>query len=185
MSSPGGRQPRSERGRAAIDWEQAFAFYAALSAPSRSYAAVAAEFGVSVRTVETHGRGEGWRERLRAIEREAARATDDSVREAKVGQLQKLLKLIDASLIGYADKLRQGEVRMTPADLERLHRLWRELGAELGEQGDTEPFKPAAPPDRTPAHRRAVVEALEQCGALERLGLRRTTRTNPRPRKPR
>jgi hypothetical protein len=179
------RQPGSDHGRPAIDWEDAFAFYASLPAPARSYAAVAVEFGVSVRTVEGHGRREAWRERSRAIEREAARETNDSLRAARVEQLHKLLRLVDASLIGYADKLRQGAVRMTPADLERLHRLWRELGAELGEQTDPEEAEPPRPPARTPAHTRAVIDALEQCGALERLGLRRTTPTPTKPRKKR
>ena len=41
----------SDLGRPAIDWEQAFAFYASLPAERRSYQAVADKFGVSVRTV--------------------------------------------------------------------------------------------------------------------------------------
>jgi hypothetical protein len=180
VASPVGRQPGSERGRSAFDWEEAFLVYASLPAQIRSYAAVAAEFGVSVRTVETRGRQGGWRERLRAIEREAARATDDSLRGAKVEQLQKLLKLIDASLIAYADKLRQGEVRMTPADLERLHRLWRDLGTELGEPSSPPTSSPNAAAARTPAHTREVLEALRACGALERLGLQQTAGTDPK-----
>ena len=51
------RQPGSDRGRPAIDWEAAFVYYASPARPgARSYQAVADQFGVSVRTVERHGR---------------------------------------------------------------------------------------------------------------------------------
>jgi hypothetical protein len=69
------RKRGSDRGRAALDWNQAFLFYAGLPPEQRSYAAVAAEFGVSARTVERHGRKERWRERAHELDREAT-ATD-------------------------------------------------------------------------------------------------------------
>jgi hypothetical protein len=155
-----------------IDWEAAFAYYALLPAQTRTYAAVGSRFGVSRRTVERHGQQGRWRERVAAIEAEAARETDSELRAARVEQISKLLKLIDASLIGYADKLRRGEVRMTPADLERLHRLWRELGTELGETDEPPTAQNDAPAARTPEHIAAVLEALQACGALDKLGLR-------------
>lgn len=55
MTGSASRRPGSERGRPAIDWLAAFVFFASLPAESRSYAAVADRFGVSRRTVETHG----------------------------------------------------------------------------------------------------------------------------------
>lgn len=161
------------RGRTAIDWEAAFAFYAALPAPRRSYAAVADEFGVSVRTVETHGRSGGWKTRLREIEATAARAADGELAQARSEELRKIGKLIEASFLEYANKLRRGEVRMTPADLERLHRLRQQLTDELtGVHAHTDPAP--APAARAPEHITAVIDALAEAGALEAFGLTRT-----------
>ena len=39
------RQPGSNRGRPALDWNQAFLYYAALPPEQRDYATVAAELG--------------------------------------------------------------------------------------------------------------------------------------------
>ena len=52
-----------EPGRAAIDWQQAFLFYAGLPPQQRTYQAVADQFGVSVRTVERHGMNEHWQDK--------------------------------------------------------------------------------------------------------------------------
>src|SRR5690242_14942489 len=108
--------------RPAIDWEEAFAFYAALPPGERSYAAVAAEFGVSVRTVETHGRDERWKARLLAIKEETRSRTAEALIEARVEEVEKLRRLIEASFVAYAEALRAG-MRMGPGDLERLNRL--------------------------------------------------------------
>ena len=54
------RRPGSDLGRATVDWEAAFAFYAALADECRCYQAVADEFDVSLRTVENHGRADRW-----------------------------------------------------------------------------------------------------------------------------
>ena len=70
--------------------------------------------------------------------------------QARVEQIGKTIRLIDASLIGYAEKLRRGEVRMTPADLERLHRLHQ----QLGEQSRSQAHRPTSPRRRPPRHAR-------------------------------
>ena len=49
------RKPGSNRGRAAVDWQRAFQFYAAVPPAERDYRRVAEEYRVSVRTVERHG----------------------------------------------------------------------------------------------------------------------------------
>src|SRR5215213_5964612 len=93
----------SARGRPACDWEQAFVFWAALPPERRSYAAVAAEFEVSARTVERHGQVEGWQQRLRKINTRAAAATDTRLGQAKAEQTSRLRKLIEATMVGYAE----------------------------------------------------------------------------------
>jgi hypothetical protein len=94
------RKRASKRGRAALDWEEAFLFYAGLSSERRDYAAVAAEFGVSGRTVERHGREQRWRERAREIDRRAAPAAAARLSETRAEKLTDLERLVDASLIG-------------------------------------------------------------------------------------
>jgi hypothetical protein len=162
------RPDGSRLGRPAVDWEHAFAHYASLPAPKRSYRAVADAFGVSVRTVEKHGRTERWRDRIAQINTEAATQTNAALADERVQEVRKIGRLIEASFMSYADKLRRSEVRMTPADLERLYRLSRQLGDELG--------APAAPLEAVPSKRRpedvaSVVDALAEAGALDALGL--------------
>lgn len=159
------------RGRVAIDWEEAFAYYASLPPRERSYSTVATEFGVSQRTVERHGREEGWRKRLRSIGKQVAVETDSALVEAHKAHREKVIKLLEATFIGYAEKLRQGEMRMTPADLERLHRLFQQLADDPGphEAGSTR----AVAPIRSEEHVQDVLDALADCGALAALGLER------------
>ena len=163
----------SDLGRPAIDWEQAFTFYASLPAERRSYQAVADQFGVSVRTVEKHGRQDKWKQRLRGINAQVAAETNNSLSQSRAEQIGKLVKLIDATLIAYADKLRRGDLRMSPSDLDRLHKLWQQLTDELAQPADPMPGTVSdAPPARSPEHTAEVIAALRVSGALEVLGLR-------------
>ena len=170
---------RRPSGRTAIDWEEAFAYYASLPAGERSYEAVAKRFGVSVRTVETHGRSSRWKERLREIADKTAAQTADLLVQARVEEVQKIRRLIEASFIGYAERLRGGEMRMTPADLERLNRLSLALVDEINQppSGAPETDTPE-PPQRTPEHTAAVVQALTETGVLEALGLHAAPQSN-------
>lgn len=166
-----------KRGKTSVDWEAAFAYYAALPPGARTYAAVAAHFNVSARTVETHGRTGGWKQRLRAIDAETAARTVDVLADARVEEVNKMRRLIEASLIAYAERLRDG-MRMAPADLERLNRLSLALIDETTHprarpDDDSERVR-----DRTPEHTAAVLAALEETGALQAIGL---TRVQPDP----
>jgi hypothetical protein len=168
----GERQPGSDRGRPVIDWKQAYAFYAALPAESRSYAAVADQFGVSVRTVEKHGRQEGWRQRVRELEAQAAVELDRQLGQARVKQLADVQKLIEASFLSYAQQLRNGDVQIKAADLPRLVKLLVELWQEPLEQA-VSPTAPAAAAAQaasgecSPEHKLAVLRALHESGVLD------------------
>jgi len=163
-------------GKTTTDWDAAFAYYAALPPQDRSYASVAAKFGVSPRTVETHGRTGRWKERLRGIAEKAAAQTDDVLVQARVDQVQNIRKLIDASLIAFAERLRSGEMRMTPSDLERLNRLSLDLIDEITHPRTGSQASVASEQrERTPEHSAAVLDALAEIGALDALGLNRTT----------
>lgn len=166
------RGARNRGAQPAIDWDAACAYYESLPPEKRSYRAVATKFGVSPRTVETHGRAEKWKERVRAISLETRARTADSLVEARVAEVEEMRSLIDASLVAYAEALRNG-MRMSPADLERLNRLSLALTEEaLSPQtlGSGDPGERAV---RTAKHTRAVLDALVETGALEALGLAR------------
>jgi hypothetical protein len=171
-----GDKNRTEKGtrgrgaRPAIDWEAAFIYYEGLPPAGRSYAAVAAKFDVSVRTVETHGRKEKWKQRAHAIRAETQARTADSLVIARVAQIEEMRRLIDASLVAYAEALRNG-MRMGPADLERLNRLSLAITEEALTPHQLGGEDPAERPPRTAEHTRAVLDALAETGALEPLGL--------------
>ena len=164
------RQPGSDRGRASIDWERAFLYYAALPADERSYRAVASEFAVSVRTVEKHGRRDNWRERAQAIEADATAAAAAELSAERAARLLEVEKLIDATHLAYAQELRRGAIRPVPADLPRLHKLRQELwsteaNTQLIPRPDaTRPANPA-----TTERKLEVLRALHDAGALARL----------------
>jgi hypothetical protein len=163
--------PEPRPGRSWVDWEQAFSYYASLPSGRRSYEAVAMEFGVSVRTVETHGRQDRWRAQLREIEREAAVRNREVIISGREREVHKILRLIDATLSEYDERLRQG-MPMRPGDLERLNRLSRALFDESSETSDAREPQSAVP-ERTPEHVAAVLNALAESGALNRFGLAR------------
>jgi hypothetical protein len=124
------RKPGSDRGRAAIDWEDAFGYFASLPAESRSYTAVATRFGVSGRTVETHGRRGRWRERIAEIETDAARQADQRLGRARADQFADFHRLIEASCVAYAQQLASGRVRVTASDLVGLIKISLQLYGE-------------------------------------------------------
>src|SRR5262245_55713621 len=111
------RPSGSDRGRASIDWEDAFQFYASLSDPERSYRAVAKRFGVSVRTVEKHGRTGQWKERLARVRANAAEQADAALALQRAEKLRETELLIDAAMTSFAQQLRAGSVRVSPADV--------------------------------------------------------------------
>ena len=164
------RNARSNLGRPAIDWQHAFHYYASLPSDQRSYATVAARFKVSVRTVERHGLREQWKERARKIEQEAAAAAAAKLVTDRARKLADLEKLIDASEVRYAQNLRSGDVRISPADLPRLHKLRKEIWDDL----EAEPLEPSTAPtadeDSNSTDRKLqVLRALRDAGALQQL----------------
>lgn len=165
------RQPGSDRGRPACDWAKAFIFWAALPAERRSYAAVAAEFGVSVRTVERHGCLERWQHRLGGINEQAAAETDARLAQEKAALVGRLRMLIGATLTAYTDRLRRDEIRISPADLDRLLKLWQQLDQELDSPPRALSAESAPVPARSAEQAAAVVQALAESGALTELGL--------------
>lgn len=165
------RAPGSKRGRSAIDWEQAFGTYASLPDNERSYQAIAEHYGVSVRTVESHGQKENWKERLARIKADAAELADHEIAQARAEKLQELELLIDASMTSYAQQLRAGSVKVVPGDLLRLFKLREELWAQEALERGARAAREVVAEDPHDAERRKreLVAALEEAGAFERL----------------
>ena len=130
----GSRSPGSARGRPSCDWQAAYAFWASLPPERRGYAEVAEEFGVSVRTVQKHGRVERWQERLRGVQAQAAVQVDAGLARAWAEQLAEIQKLVEASFIVYAQQLRSGGVRITGSEFVGLVKLMLQLRGEPTER---------------------------------------------------
>jgi hypothetical protein len=157
-----------------IDWERAFQFYASLSDPQRSYQAVANAFDVSVRTVEKHGRVEGWKERLGRVRAEAAEQADAALAQQRAEKLRETELLIDAALTTFAQQLRAGDVRVSPADLTRLFKLRDELWTQIDHDSNlgratTATEKSDGDGVDPEVRRRQIVRALDEAGVFERL----------------
>jgi hypothetical protein len=166
------RRPGSDRGRPTLDWNQAFLFYAALPSERRDYAAVAAEFEVSVRTVERHGREEHWRERALEIDREATATAAAQLADQRAATLSDIEKLAKAHLVGHAQMLREGKVRFSTADLLRVHKLLRELWEEpLVRAPEQSPPRPCDEGPDPFEHKLQVLRALRESGVFDPLEL--------------
>jgi hypothetical protein len=164
------RQPGSNSGRASINWDEAFLFYAALPADRRSYQAVADEFGPSVRTVERHGRNDKWNEKARQLDKAASAAVAAQIRDQRAEKLLDVLRLIDATTVIYANQLRDDKVKVSPRDLATLHKLRTEVWAET-DTTFAEASEPTATADPVDSSKRKlqVLRALHEAGVLQEL----------------
>jgi hypothetical protein len=165
------RAQGSKHGRPAIDWEEAFRTYASLPDKERSYRAVADRYSLSVRTVESHGRKEDWKERLARIKADAAEIADHEIAQARAEKLQELELLIDASMTSYAQQLRAGSVKVVPGDLLRLFKLREELWAQDAIERGTRSAREVAAeePEDAARRKRELIAGLVEAGAFERL----------------
>jgi hypothetical protein len=124
----------SRPGRPAIDWEEAFCFYASVPADERCYRAVAERFGVSVRTVEKRGRAGRWQQRVAGIQAQASARVDEQLARSWAERLADIEQLIDASFIAYAQRLRTGAARVTASDFVGLVKLLLQLRGQPTER---------------------------------------------------
>lgn len=162
----------SQGGRAVVDWDKAFALYASLPDPNRTYQAVADHYGISVRTVEKHGRLDGWKQRVREIKRVAAKEADLKLAENRAEKLAEIELLIEASLTTLANQLRNGQVKLSVSDLVRLCRLRDDLWAadDTATQRARSEANAAEAELEDPLERtREIARALHEAGAFDRL----------------
>ena len=129
----------ASHGRTAVDWAEAYTYFTGLPSNQRSYRAVAERFGVSVRTVERHGRRERWRERAAMVDADAIRQADRKLGRARADQLADFHRLIEASCIAYARQLASGRVRVTASDLVGLMKMSLQLFGQADSRGELSP----------------------------------------------
>ena len=167
---PNKRKPGSNLGRSIINWEDAFLSYLSFPPEQRSYKAVADKHGISVRTVERHGRTERWKERAREIDRSAANLAAERLRDERAESLLDTEKLIQASMVTLAGQLRAGTVKVRPADLPALHKLRTMLWEQTDGFAEPDPT-PTTPRGAGDAieRKRDVLRALDDAGVLQQL----------------
>lgn len=160
------RRGASSSGRPATDWQQAFLFYAGLPPQLRTYAPVAAKFGVTVRTVERHGMNEHWQDQAREIDGQALATAAEEIGRARADQIGDVQKLIEASFLRYAQQLSDGSARVSAADLPRLFKLLTELWADPPTSSAASEVPAVAEPVPL-EHIREVLRGLYESGALD------------------
>jgi hypothetical protein len=137
---------------------------------------------VSVRTVERHGREEGWRERVQRHKRDAARTVDEELTAKQVDGLFAYLRLIEKTTDRYDEHLEADRVKLSPSDLGRLISYHQQVGDRLaalaqsdpGDQGIAAPTK-----EQRLEHKLDVLRNLLRAGQLdELLEVLDPTRTN-------
>jgi len=102
--------------------EQALLLYQSLG-PKRTYKEVAAQLGVSERTVRSWASQGEWRQRLGAREAQAARQAADQVLGSTVAHAARKRKMVELALMKVIKAINADKVRIQVGDLDRLLRL--------------------------------------------------------------
>lgn len=127
-------------------------------------------YQVSVRTVERHARTDAWRQKAREFDGSAIARAREQLCDERAEALVDTERLIGASFVTYASQLQHGEVKVTPADVARLHKLRNEIWAErddhtdikFGDEPQTDPIDPTE-------RKLQVVRALDDAGVLRQI----------------
>jgi hypothetical protein len=113
---------RQGGGRPKIDWAAAFAFYTALG-PARSFVEVAEKFAVSDTAVRKHARAQNWAQRVRELDRQAAKEAEVRAARALEERRLRTLRTVDLARDQILERLEVGEEPARLADLPALVRL--------------------------------------------------------------
>jgi hypothetical protein len=127
----------STEGRAKIDWHAAFAFFASLRPPARTFVAVAEKFSVSDTAVRKHARRHDWETRVETLDRQAARQVERRVVRERAARIADTIELVDLARQELLVLLRDGKAEVRLADLPNLIRLEALLEGEATERLET------------------------------------------------
>ena len=106
--------------------QTAFELYHSLG-NKRTYKAVAAQLGVSERTVRTWAKRHDWRQRISERDVGEARRLADQTLSVAAARQGRNSKIVEMALMRLAKGVAEGKVRMQLADIERLTRLQADL----------------------------------------------------------
>jgi transposase len=129
--------PDANGARPVIDWNQAFAYYAALPTSERSYRAVAREYRVSEHTVGKWAARDEWEARVKAIEARARAKVDRRAVRSLADRMETVVRAADATMAVYAQQLQAGEVKVSPQDVVALAKLQQLLEGHADSRVET------------------------------------------------
>ena len=102
--------------------KQAFDYYYSLGS-SRSYDKVAVEFGASRSTVKAWGRSFGWGGRVAERDAQVSREVANRTLTDEISRCERNIKIVEMAVMRLARDIRDGRIKTTLADLDRLIRL--------------------------------------------------------------
>jgi len=102
--------------------KKAFEHYYSLG-EHRSYAKVAAEFGVGESTVKLWGKSFRWKERIQERDLQVVREVASQSLDVEVSRRERGLQIVQMAVLQLARAIAEGEVKMSLSDLDRLVRL--------------------------------------------------------------
>lgn len=109
-----------------VNWEAAWAYYAALPPERRQFSAVAARFGVSDTAVRKQAIARGWLERIREVDTRTRGKVENVIVRDRAREITKTLEIIALAESELLGRPRAGGAEVRLADLPALVRL-REL----------------------------------------------------------
>lgn len=118
--------------RSKIDWDEAFAFYAARG-PTRTFGEVATKFGVSDTAVRRRAAQDEWSDRAETLDREAAQRAERAVVRDRAERIQDTIRLVDEARRRFEKQLEDPGFVVSGSDLVALVKL-----EQLLEGGPTE-----------------------------------------------
>lgn len=118
--------------RSKIDWDEAFAFYAACG-PKRTFGEVASKFGVSETSVRKRASAHDWRKRAATLDREAVQQAERAVVRGRAERIEDTIRLVDDARRLFETQLTDPEFTLSASDFVALVKL-----EQLLEGGPTE-----------------------------------------------
>jgi hypothetical protein len=124
---PGGGSPR-------IDWDAAFAYYAA--EPTRTYAEVAETFNVSTTSVAKHSKAERWADKREAIQSQARERAGEKIVRSRAERIADTIELVDLVRQKLLADVKAGELDAKLGDAAPLVKLEALLEGEATDRID-------------------------------------------------
>ncbi len=116
-----------------IDWAAALAFWLGLDPPQRTYAAVAAQFGVSSTSVRNRAKRDDWPARSAELDRKAQAKAEQQALRSRSERITRSLLAVDRYRDAVRDAAAAGELKPDAAGLASLIKVESLLEGEAEE----------------------------------------------------